>query len=123
MLYRQYKYKFYLNLNHSIRIDGKQGAVHPHTWEISMDIISTDKVFTQFSQIEKRMEKLLEKYQDRYINEIPPFDTINPTLENACEFFLELIQKDIKDTGWILLMIEISETPSRSYMINVIETS
>ena len=32
-LYREYKFKFYLNANHYIIINGKNGQTHPHTWE------------------------------------------------------------------------------------------
>lgn len=121
MTYYQYKYKFYLNLNHSITINGKQGEVHPHTWELMVDMATTDEQFREFSQIEKKLEQLLEKYQDRYINNIEPFQQINPTIENAGEVFALEIRKSIEEEGWMLLSFEISETPSRTYIINMLE--
>ncbi len=121
MIYHQYKYKFYLNLNHSIRINQKQGEIHPHTWEIVVDIATSDTQFKEFSQIEKKLEQLLDKYQDKYINNITPFHVVNPTIENAAEVFSEEIRKSIEEAGWILLTFEISETPSRTYIINMLE--
>lgn len=121
MTYYQYKYKFYVNLNHSITINGKQGEVHPHTWELMVDIATTDEQFREFSQIEKKLEQLLEKYQDKYINSIEPFQKINPTIENAGEVFAREIRKSIEEEGWMLLIFEISETPSRTYIINMLE--
>ena len=121
MTYYQYKYKFYVNLNHSITINGKQGEVHPHTWELMVDIATTDEQFQEFSQIEKKLEQLLEKYQDKYINSIEPFQKINPTIENAGEVFAREIRKSIEEEGWMLLIFEISETPSRTYIINMLE--
>lgn len=121
MMYHQYKYKFYLNLNHSIRIDEKQGEIHPHTWEIVLDIATSDTKFQEFSQIEKRLEALLEKYQDQYINMIAPFRDINPTIENAAEVFVAEIKKSLEKVGWLLLTFEISETPTRTYIINLVE--
>lgn len=121
MTYYQYKYKFYLNLNHSITINGKRGEVHPHTWELMVDIVTTDEKFREFSQIEKKLEQLLEKYQDKYINNIEPFQEINPTIENAGDVFAEEIRKSIAEEGWQLLTFEISETPSRTYIINMLE--
>lgn len=32
--FREYKFKFYLNANHFIVINGKEGEVHPHTWGV-----------------------------------------------------------------------------------------
>lgn len=121
MLYHQYKYKFYLNLNHSIYINEKQGEIHPHTWEIVVDIATSDSRFKEFSLIEKKLEQLLEQYQDKYINDIGSFENVNPTIENAAEIFSAEIRKSIEEAGWILLTFEISETPSRVYIINMVE--
>lgn len=118
MRYNQYKYKFYLNANHSILIDGVMGQVHPHTWEIVIEVIKVVEGFVQFSFVEKAIEELLSKYQDKYINEIEPFDEINPTLENISEYFKEAIKQKLKQDGWMLLRLEISETPARSYIID-----
>lgn len=118
MLYRQYKYKFYLNMNHSVEFGGKKGAVHSHTWEIAMGISVTDGEFTRFSDIEKRINILLDKFQDCYLNETPPFNLINPTLENVCDYLYELIREDLREKGWILLVMEMSETPSRVYRVS-----
>ncbi len=118
MRYNQYKYKFYLNANHSILIDGVMGQVHPHTWEIVIEVIKVVEGFVQFSFVEKAIEELLSKYQDKYINEIEPFDEINPTLENISEYFKEAIKQELKRDGWMLLRLEISETPARSYIID-----
>lgn len=123
MRYNQYKYKFYLNANHSILIDGVMGQVHPHTWEIVIEVIKVVEGFVQFSFVEKTIEELLSKYQDKYINEIEPFNEINPTLENISEYFKEAIKEALKQDGWMLLRLEISETPARSYIIDEVANS
>ena len=120
MKYSEYKFKFYLNASHSIYINNKLGQKHPHTWEITMDLIKIVDGFVQFNDVEYAIEKLLSAYQDKYINEVPPFDTLNPTLENICLHFKDSIDELLKNMGWLLLKIEISETPTRSYMIDLI---
>jgi len=118
MLYKQYKYKFYLNMNHSVEMGGKMGAVHPHTWEISMGIALPNEEFIRFSDIEQRVNQILDVYQDKYLNEIPPFTSMNPTLENMCNYMFEKLSKELKERGWLLLIMEISETPSRVYQVS-----
>lgn len=118
MRYNQYKYKFYLNANHSIMIDGVRGQVHPHTWELVIEVVKIVEDFVQFSFVEKTIEDILSKYQDKYINEIEPFNKLNPTLENISGFFKEKIETELKADGWMLLRLEISETPARSYIID-----
>ena len=118
MLYRQYKYKFYLNMNHSIEMGGQQGAIHSHTWEMSMGIVVDEKLFVSFSEIEKCVSGLLDKYQDKYLNSVAPFNVINPTLENVCDYMFEFLQKELGKRGWTLLIMEMSETPSRVYQVS-----
>ena len=38
-LNRTYRFKFYLNANHYIIINGVEGETHPHTWEFTIDIM------------------------------------------------------------------------------------
>jgi len=119
-MYRQYKYKYYLNMNHFIVINGKPGAVHPHTWEIMVSIISDSNGITSFLDIEQKMERIMGQYQDKLLNECMPFDEIVPTVENAAQYFFRLIQDSIMEEGWFLLMLELGETPTRSYIINAL---
>lgn len=114
----QYKYKFYLNANHAIFINNVLGQMHPHTWEIMIEVLSTKENFVQFDRVEAAISKLLEKYQDQFINTVDPFDKVNPTLENVVYYFKQMIEEQIKEYYMVLLSIEISETPSRSYIIN-----
>ncbi len=118
--YRQYKFKFYLNMNHYIIINGKPGEVHPHTWEIIISVISDQNEMTPFASIERKMDQIMEQYQDKLLNECKPFDTIVPTVENAANYFFGFIQDSIIHEGWILMMLELSETPTRSYIINAL---
>lgn len=118
--YKQYAFKFYINARHAIFIDGKLGAMHPHTWELHLNVMKVSNDFVQFNEIEKAIRELIMPFQDKEINSIEPFNVINPTLENCCNYFRDEIAKILKDKGWLLLMIEMSETPSRSYVVNMI---
>ncbi len=118
MIYRQYKYKFYLNMNHFVHMNGKAGAVHSHTWEIAMGISLAERKLISFSDIEQCVNELLEGYQDKCLNQVAPFNRIDPTLENVCEYFYNICEDEFHHRGWILLNMEMSETPTRVYQIN-----
>lgn len=118
MLYKQYKYKFYLNLNHSVAISGRRGEIHSHTWEIAMGIALINEKQLKFSDIEKRINKLLDKYQDKYLNSIIPFNSTDPTVENVCDYLYGVISKELHKSGWMLLSMEMSETPTRIYHVS-----
>lgn len=121
MRYRQYKFKFYLDASHAIFIGGNLGERHPHTWEIAFHALKMQDSFLQFGVLEKKIEAFMEQYQNQYMNEIAPFDVLNPTLENCCEYFKEQIKEILIQEGWILLMVEMSETPTRAYVINLLD--
>lgn len=112
-----YRFKFYLNASHAIYSNGVIGQSHPHTWEITLDVIKARQDFVQFDVIEKNVEGYFEKYQDGNLNKIPPFDAINPTLENITDYFKKNLFNILAKMGWLLIKIEVSETPARSYII------
>jgi len=117
----QYRFRFYFNASHAIYLSGDMGEIHPHTWEVILNVLKITGNFVLFNEIEKMCEGFLSQYQDVIINEIPPFTTVNPTLENICGFFKEEIQKMLQEKGWLLLSIELSETPARAYVISTID--
>lgn len=121
--YSQYKFNFYLNATHAIYFKGNCGTPHPHTWEITIHTIKLRQEFVQFHDVEETIEALLEKYQNKFLNDFEPFDVINPTLEYITQFLLEQFQEVLKPIGWLIFMIEISETPTRSYVISTVENN
>ena len=121
MRYQQYKFNFYLNARHGIYINGKLVQAHPHTWEIILHVVKGKDQFVQFDSLEKTVEQFMEPYQNRLLNEIPPFDMINPTLENCAHYFKDRLQEILNREGWIFLMMEMSESPARSYVISMID--
>lgn len=121
MRYKQYKFKFYLNARHAIYMNGVRGQVHPHTWEITLNVIKGRDEFIEFHVLEQKVEEFMDRFQDQLLNDIKPFDVINPTLENCCDYFKEQLVEILNKEGWIFLMMEMSETPTRSYVISLID--
>lgn len=123
MRYSQYKFNFYLNASHAIYINGELGASHPHTWEIVLKTIKSQKGFMLFQEIEKKIEEFLNPFQNQFLNDFSPFDVINPTLENLTSYLLEQLTDILEPYGWIVFYIEVAETPTRSYIISRVENN
>lgn len=115
---REYQFKFFLNASHSMNINGNVGQKHSHTWEIVITVKQMEDNLVQFHDVEKDIVAVLSKYQDKYLNEVPPFDTISPVQENLMDHFAGEIRECMKQSGWVLLRTVISENPTRSYMID-----
>lgn len=117
-LYREYRLKSYLNMNHYITINGRQGQTHPHTWEFVMTIIVAGDAFVEFRTFENLIEQYLDKYQNQILNTIEPFDIIVPTIENVTDHFNDELQELLRKNGGELVSMEGSETPTRSYIVS-----
>lgn len=117
-LYREYRLKSYLNMNHYITINGRQGQTHPHTWEFVMTIIVAGDAFVEFRTFENLIEQYLDKYQNQILNTIEPFDIIVPTIENVTDYFNDELQELLRKNGGELVSMEGSETPTRSYIVS-----
>ncbi len=118
-LYREYRLKFYLNASHYVVINGRRGEVHPHTWEFTLNIRFGRESFAEFSVFEKGINSFLHPFQNTVINEHKPFDTITPTVENVVDVFSREFYRIIHGIGGILTQVEASETPTRSYILNL----
>ena len=120
-IYREYRLKFYLNMRHYIIINDAKGETHPHTWEFALDIKFSRNSFVEFNIFEEGISKFLEQFQNKILNEVEPFDSMMPTLENVTDYFAEEFFKIIYKTGGMLTCVEASETPPRSYIVNISE--
>ena len=117
-LYREYRLKSYLNMNHYIIINGKQGQTHPHTWEFVITIVVAGDQFVEFRKFEMLIEQYLEKYQNQILNTIEPFDVVVPTIENVTDQFNDDLRELLRENGGELVSLEGSETPTRSYIVS-----
>ena len=120
-IYREHRLKFYLNMRHYIIINDAKGETHPHTWEFALDIKFSRNSFVEFNIFEEGISKFLEQFQNKILNEVEPFDSMMPTLENVTDYFAEEFFKIIYKTGGMLTCVEASETPTRSYIVNISE--
>lgn len=118
-LYREYRLRFYLNARHYIIINDKKGEIHPHTWELCLHIRSGRSSLVEFNTFEKAVNAFLAPYQNQLLNDIEPFHVILPTVENMVDYFAEQLYDVISSVGSELVQIEASETPTRSYILNL----
>ena len=84
----------------------------------AVDILMKDEKFIQFDAYEKAIDEYFNQYQNRIINQIPPFDETIPTLENMSDYFVYDIRRIVEKLGGQLVKMESSETPTRSYVIS-----
>jgi len=82
---------------HSLRdYPGNCSRLHGHNWKLETEVTASklDNVgmALDFKVIKQAAREVTDKLDHHYLNEIPPFDEINPTAENiAAYIFQELV--------------------------------
>ena len=81
---------------HSLReYPGDCARLHGHNWEVEVSICSKglddSGIAIDFREIKKQTKLVVKRLDHQYLNEIKPFDVLNPTAENIAKYFFEEI--------------------------------
>ncbi|OUR64289.1 6-carboxytetrahydropterin synthase QueD [Methylophaga sp. 42_25_T18] len=92
---------------HTLReYPGDCSRMHGHNWKLEVEVSATSLndhgMGMDFKTIKTATRKLAKTLDHRYLNDIPPFDTINPTAENIAQYFYQNLSKTLNiDTAKI----------------------
>ena len=79
---------------------GKCENMHGHTWKAELSVTGDELndigLLIDFQDIKAVLREITSLLDHSNINEIPPFDTINPSSENLAKFFYEEAEKRFK---------------------------
>jgi len=89
---------------HSLRnYKGKCENVHGHNYKVDVTFrgenLDATGLLVDFVEVKRLMKKVVEYLDHRYINELKPFDEINPSAENMAKFFYDEIAAGLKEGG------------------------
>ncbi len=90
--------------------------VHGHTFEVEA-FVSSNHINRRtgfaidFLVLKNKVDELALKLDHKFINEVDPFDKINPSTENLAKYFFEEINKIIPQDSW-LKKVRIYEGPN-----------
>jgi 6-pyruvoyltetrahydropterin/6-carboxytetrahydropterin synthase len=87
---------------HTLRdYPGACSRLHGHNWKVEVEVRATglDEVgmVLDFKAIRRATEAVIEGYDHQYLNEIPPFDTLNPTAENLAATIHRAVTERLND--------------------------
>ena len=99
---------------HQLRYhDGKYENLHGHNWTAivtvetkELDVIG---VGIDFVVLKKNVEEILSRLDYKNINEVPPFDSKNPSAENISRWLFDELASSINSDNAQLKRVEIKE--------------
>ncbi|WP_246574111.1 6-carboxytetrahydropterin synthase [Leuconostoc miyukkimchii] len=114
-----YRLRTFINASHAIRWSQGEGEEHPHTWELILEIEPESyPINLKFEDIETVISGSLIKFSGQKINNIAPFNTINPTLENFSDHLFDILQIALKKINCQLVKLSVGESPMRFYTVS-----
>ena len=100
---------------HTLRgYPGACSRMHGHNWKVETEIeastLDETGMAIDFKTIRLETIKLTDKLDHRYLNEIEPFDTINPTAENIAANIFEGLSKALNTDSIRVKAVTLWET-------------
>lgn len=72
---------------------GKTEPIHGHNWRAKISIagpqVDSMGMLIDFVPLQKEMTRIISYLDHKFLNEVPPFDQINPSAENIAQYLWE----------------------------------
>ena len=103
---------------------GKCANIHGHRWKAEITLqgekLSQMGILIDFMDVKSMLKEVLEIFDHKMINDVPPFDDLNPTAENITRFIFEQMADKLGDqTGSGVRITKVtvweSDTASATY--------
>ncbi|MDR0362346.1 MAG: 6-carboxytetrahydropterin synthase QueD [Planctomycetota bacterium] len=100
---------------------GKCENLHGHNWRVLVRVcgrkLGPSGMLIDFGVLKAKLRARLEGLDHQFLNELPPFDVVNPTSENLAKHIFETLDADLPDgVGMHEVRVWESEKSAASYM-------
>lgn len=100
---------------HTLRnYPGDCSRMHGHNWKLEVEVAATalneHGMGMDFKTIKTAARELAKTLDHRYLNDIPPFDTINPTAENIAQYFYQKLRNTLNNDTAAISSVTLWET-------------
>ncbi|OGT20161.1 MAG: 6-carboxytetrahydropterin synthase QueD [Gammaproteobacteria bacterium RBG_16_57_12] len=88
---------------HTLRnYPGACARMHGHNWKVELEVQARELddlgIGLDFKEMKRVARQVCEELDHRYLNDIPPFDRINPTAENIAAHLFQRLSQEL-NTG------------------------
>ncbi len=100
---------------HSLRdYPGDCRRLHGHNWKVEVEVSARELdelgMAVDFKVIKQAARKATDELDHQYLNEVTPFDTLNPTAENIAAHLYRRIGKEVNDSRVQVSAVTVWET-------------
>jgi len=80
--------------------------LHGHTWDIEVVVRGSELdevgIVYDFKTLKADLAGVLEPLDHAYLNDVPPFDRMNPTAENLSRYIYEMLAETVGEAVTVL---------------------
>jgi 6-pyruvoyltetrahydropterin/6-carboxytetrahydropterin synthase len=103
---------------HAIVVGGVRERMHGHNWRVTArvegSVLDADGLLCDFHTVEGVLAGILEPWRNGNLNEVSPFDRLNPTAENVArviaEALAEGLDEGLRPHAWVA-SVSVTEGP------------
>jgi 6-pyruvoyltetrahydropterin/6-carboxytetrahydropterin synthase len=105
---------------HALRnYKGKCENVHGHNYRVQVTFAGPELdptgLLVDFVLVKKLMQTVVDRLDHQHLNDLPPFDTLNPSAENIAKYFYDEIAGGLGQTTPVKLgQVRVWETDTSS---------
>lgn len=104
---------------HALRgYKGKCENVHGHNYKVRVTVtgreLNSTGLLMDFVELRSALKACAERVDHRFLNDLAPFDRLNPSAENLARFFCEGIEPQVRAQGLKIESVTVWETDTSS---------
>src|SRR5947207_12108714 len=104
---------------HALRdYKGKCENVHGHNYKLRVTIegaaLNSTGLLIDFIDVRAAIKALADRLDHQFLNDLPPFDKVNPSAENIAKYFCDGLQSRIQPQGVHVQAVTVWETDAAS---------
>lgn len=113
----KYILKYFLNAKHYVVFNGEKSIVHPHNWQLELNIILNHNEILSYKLIDGYIEGILESFDGKILNEHVEFIGREATTEELGRVLWKMVSEKVESMECHLETLKISENASRTFAI------
>ena len=80
---------------------GKCENVHGHNYRVRITLtgheLDSVGLLCDFVEVKRMMQVIIDRLDHRFMNDIPPFDKVNPSAENLARYFYKELERGLRE--------------------------
>jgi len=115
-MFEIYKEGFFSAAHRLRHYDGKCENLHGHNWKVHVFLkaerLDESGMVIDFGVLKVKLDKILARLDHKELNQLKPFQKVNPTAENIARWIFQEMSKKIKDERIQVSKVMVWETES-----------